>query len=214
MATALMPHAFSHVAIAWRSAVLPPNWRTGSASRSAGTQTMCISEWTSMPAASGLTTWSGAVEAGTGRRTERSAARADGFGSFGFLGFFGFLGSSGTSWGTTMDLSGWGGHRSVTTRRRAPRGVAGTLRVSPTGSIPWRVAPPWQVTNDKVEPPRARLRCGQDAPEEKRPLTRDAGDQGRGAPRSEPEGNEQQFTGRQGAAAGGSTASLARQACR
>jgi hypothetical protein len=63
-----------------------------------------------MPAASGLTTWSGAVEAGTGRWTERSAARADGFGSFGFLGFFGsfgLLGSSGTSWGTTMDLSGW-----------------------------------------------------------------------------------------------------------
>ena len=99
--------------------------------------------------------------------------------------------------------------RCVTTRRRAPRGVAGTLRVSPTGSIPWRVAPAWQVTNDKVEPPRARLRCGQDAPEEKRPLTRDAGDQGKGAPRSEPEGNEQQFTGRQGAAAGGSGASLA-----
>ena len=112
MATVLMPQAFSHAAIAWRSAVLPPNWRTGSASRSAGTQTMCISEWTSMPAASGLTTWSGAVEAGTGRWTERSAARADGFGSFGFLGFFGFfgfLGSSGSSWGTTMDLSGWGG---------------------------------------------------------------------------------------------------------
>ena len=54
---------------------------------------MCMSEWTSIPAASGLMTWSGAVEAGTGTRTERSAARADGFGfGFGFLGFLGFFG--------------------------------------------------------------------------------------------------------------------------
>jgi hypothetical protein len=50
-----------------------------------------------MPAASGLTTWSGAEEEGTGRRTERSAARADGFGSFGFLGPFGFVGFLGPS---------------------------------------------------------------------------------------------------------------------
>ena len=62
-----------------------------------------------MPAALGLTTWSGAVEAGTGRGTDRSrgvAARAGCFGSAVSFGFLGLLGCFGSSLGTTMDLSG------------------------------------------------------------------------------------------------------------
>ena len=59
-----------------------------------------------------------------------------------------------------------------TTRGRVPRGVSETFEVSPTGSIPRRENPAWQVANDKVEASRAMLPCGQEAPEEKRPLTR------------------------------------------
>ena len=55
--------------------------------------------------------------------------------------------------------------------RREPRGVSGTLEVSPTGSIPRRENPAWQVTNDKVEASRAMLLVGQEAPECVRPLT-------------------------------------------
>ena len=47
-----------------------------------------------------------------------------------------------------------------TTRRREPRGVRGRLGVSPTGSIPRRENPAWQVANDKVEASRAKLRFG------------------------------------------------------
>ena len=59
-----------------------------------------------------------------------------------------------------------------TTRRREPRGVSGTFEVSPTGSIPRRENPAWQVTNDKVEASRAMLFVGQKAPTCQRPLTR------------------------------------------
>src|SRR5271157_5020007 len=58
-----------------------------------------MSECTSIPAASGLMTWS-AAEAGTGTGSERSR---DFLGLAGFLGLVGFLGSS---FGTTMDVSG------------------------------------------------------------------------------------------------------------
>ena len=47
-----------------------------------------------------------------------------------------------------------------TTRRREPRGVSGTLEVSPTGSIPHRENPARQVANDKVEASRARVETG------------------------------------------------------
>ena len=40
-------------------------------------------------------------------------------------------------------------------------GYRGRLEVSPTGSIPCRENPAWQVTNDKVEASRAMLRFGQ-----------------------------------------------------
>src|SRR5208282_3590027 len=63
-------------------------------SRSAGTQTICMSECTSIPAASGLMTWSAAAEAGTGTGSDLSRD---------FLGLAGFLG---LSFGTTMDVSG------------------------------------------------------------------------------------------------------------
>ena len=52
----MTPHCFSQSAIACRSQVLAPKRRTGSGSRSAGTQTMCMSECTSMPAACGCWT--------------------------------------------------------------------------------------------------------------------------------------------------------------
>src|SRR5262245_25724665 len=77
MAIVVTPHSASHSAMAVRSQELAPKRRTfggGPAvsrtaleTRSAGTQTMCMSEWTSMPAALGLT--SGIVGcAGGGRR--------------------------------------------------------------------------------------------------------------------------------------------------
>ena len=59
-----------------------------------------------------------------------------------------------------------------TTRRREPRGVSGTLEVSPTGSIPHRENPARQVANDKVEASRAMLSVGLEAPECVRPRTR------------------------------------------
>src|SRR5262245_29517759 len=66
MATVVTPHSASQSAMARRSQELAPKRRTfaGSAAasaaaedtRSAGTQTMCISAWTSIPAAFGLST--------------------------------------------------------------------------------------------------------------------------------------------------------------
>ncbi len=46
------------------------------------------------------------------------------------------------------------------------------LEVSPTGSMPRRENPAWQVANDKVEASRAKLHLGQEAPKGIRPLTR------------------------------------------
>ena len=75
--------------------------------------------------------------------------------------------------GTTMDVSfGWGMLVVKQQRRRVPRGVSGTFEVSPTGSIPRRENPAWQVANDKVEASRAMLTHGQEAPKDIRPLTR------------------------------------------
>ena len=59
-----------------------------------------------------------------------------------------------------------------TTRRRVPRGVSGTFRSLPNGINTTPGKPGRQVTNDKVEASRAMLPYGQEAPEEKRPLTR------------------------------------------
>src|SRR5437899_3457321 len=67
MATVVTPHAANHSAMAVRSQEFAPNWRmfAGKSSdapsawgntRLAGTQTMCMSECTSMPAALGLRT--------------------------------------------------------------------------------------------------------------------------------------------------------------
>src|SRR5271157_408040 len=67
-------------------------------------------------------------------------------------------------------IRGWGRYR--TSRLRVPRGVSGTFEVSPTGSIPRREDPTWQVTKDKVEASRTMLRCGQGAPKGIRPRTR------------------------------------------
>jgi hypothetical protein len=48
-----------------------------------------------------------------------------------------------------------------TTRRREPRGGSCTIAVSPTGSIPCRENPAWQVTNDKDQASRTKLTLGQ-----------------------------------------------------
>src|SRR6516165_4245713 len=66
MATVVTPHSASQSAMAVRSQELAPNertfagapaaWAGAGATRSAGTHTMCMSEWTSMPAALGLRT--------------------------------------------------------------------------------------------------------------------------------------------------------------
>ena len=78
---------------------MAPNCRTGLVSRSAGTQTMCMLECTSIPAASGLMTVSPAVEARTGTGIDLSG---ECLGLVDFLGLAGFFGS----WlGTTTDVS-------------------------------------------------------------------------------------------------------------
>ena len=87
-----------------------------------------------------------------------------------------------------------------TTRRREPRGVSGTLEVSPTGSIPHRENPARQVANDKVEASRAKLHLGQEAPKGIRPLTRVAVKQHKDKQRQEPDPPQPKFTGREGAA--------------
>ena len=94
-----------------------------------------------------------------------------------------------------------------TTRRREPRGVSGTLEVSPTGSIPHRENPARQVANDKVEASRAKLHLGQEAPKGIRPLTRVAVQQHKDKQRQEPDPPQPKFTGREGAAKGGSMGS-------
>jgi hypothetical protein len=91
-----------------------------------------------------------------------------------------------------------------TTRRREPRGVSGTFEVSPTGSIPRRETPAWQVANDKVEASRAMLLVGHEAPEGGRPLTRVAVKQSKDREGKELDSPKPEFTGREGAAEGGS----------
>ena len=73
------------------------------------------------------------------------------------------------------------------TKCRVPRGVSGTLKVSPTGSIPRRENPAWQVTKEKVEASRAMLIRGQEAPGEIRPQTRDTRAESKGKQRREPD---------------------------
>jgi hypothetical protein len=65
--------------------------------------------------------------------------------------------------------------------------------------------PGWQVTNDKVEASRAMLCVGHEAPVDLRPLTRVAVRYSRDNPKRQPDPPEPQFTGREGAAGGGST---------
>ena len=48
-----------------------------------------------------------------------------------------------------------------TPRCREPRGGSLTIAVSPTGSIPCRENPAWQVTNDKDQASRTKLTLGQ-----------------------------------------------------
>ena len=91
---------------------------------------------------------------GDGMATSDATWRA----SAGFLGLLGFFGSSGI--GTTMDVSGSRVREVKAIRRRATRGVSGTIEVSPTGSIPRRGNPAWQVAKDKVEASRAMLPSG------------------------------------------------------
>src|SRR5271167_1090487 len=117
-------------------------------------------------------TLSAAAETGTGTASDLSRdflCLAAVLGLPAVLGLVGFLGCS---LGTTMDVSGSRMRVLKTTRRREPRGVSGTFEVSPTGSIPRRENPAWQVANYKVEASRAKLHFGQEAPEGIRPLTR------------------------------------------
>src|SRR5262245_35214418 len=114
MATVVTPHPFNQSAMAWRSQELAPNRRTcagkapgspstGGPTHSAGTQTMCMSEWTSMPAAWGLRM----VRAGGCARGGR-----DGLGA-------GLPGAAERlRWlMVSLTLGGWGEHS-----RREPRG--------------------------------------------------------------------------------------------
>src|ERR1035438_4313594 len=120
-ATVFTPHFVNHAAISRRSAVLAPKCRTGLASRSAGTQTMCMSEWTSIPAASGLMRLSPADEAGTGTGSDLSRGLLD---LVGFRRLVDFLGSS---FGTTMDVLRFADGDGETTKRREPRGGFGDV---------------------------------------------------------------------------------------
>ena len=85
---------------------------------------MCMLEWTSIPAASGLMTCSAAFEAGMGMGNDRSGA------SLGLVGFLRLARFFGSSFGTTMEVSGWRMRVGKTTGRREPRGDR------ETGSLP------------------------------------------------------------------------------
>src|SRR6516162_3591203 len=133
--------------MASRSHVLAPKRRTGSGSRSAGTQTMCMSEWTSMPAAWGC--WMVSVT-GWARGARETGWRAA--------------------------LAAFDGHgerlrwlMATTTFRKSGVKIAGAgqegnrdYALSPTGSTPRRA--PGRVTNDRVAASRARLNDGHAAP--------------------------------------------------
>ena len=100
-----------------------------------------------------------AAETGTGTASDLSRdflCLAAILGLAAVLGLIGFLGCSLV---TTMDVSGSRMRVLKTTRPRAKR-VLGTFEVFPTGIIPRRENPAWQVANDKVEASRARLQLG------------------------------------------------------
>ena len=134
-----------------------------------------------------------------------------------FLGWVGFLGSLvgflGFSSGTTMDVSGSRMRGGETTKRRAPRGVSGTLEVSPTGSIPRRENPAGKSPMTRSKPLWATLRYGQGAPKGIRPRTRVTRPRSEGKRRSKPD-LDRKFTGREGAAEGGMIGFAVLQACK
>src|SRR5687767_13567015 len=166
MATVVTPHSASQSAMAARSQELAPNRRTwpgppavAAGTRSAGTQTMCMSEWTSMPAAFGLST---GIAGGRTRGVRRP-------------GFDG--GRPGGDPGRARSVARFGRLMGSAPRRgtgrRAPaqdeRGSGGNA-LSPTGSTPRRR--PRRVANDGVAASRARLYDGHEAPVGSRPRTR------------------------------------------
>jgi hypothetical protein len=69
IATVLIRHAINQSANAYRSSVNVPNLRTGSSSRSSGTETQCSCEPASTPAAWGLTSVNGPIIFLLDRRT-------------------------------------------------------------------------------------------------------------------------------------------------
>ncbi len=73
----------------------------------------------------------------------------------------------------------------------------------PNGISTSRENPAWQVTNDKVEASRAMLTHGHEAPECKRPLTRDTVEDNKGKTDFKTRSPNPKFTGREGAAGGG-----------
>ena len=134
-------------------------------SRSAGTQTICMLEWTSIPAASGLTTLSPADEAGTGTGSDLSR---DFLGAAGFLGFLGFFGCS---FGNTMDASGWRVRVVKQQGAASQEGYRGRLKSPQRDQHHAGKNQVWRVANDKVEASRATLTIGHEAPAYVRPLT-------------------------------------------
>ena len=89
----------------------------------------------------------------------------------------------------------------------------GRLEVSPTGSIPRRENPAWQVANDKVEASRAKLRFGQEAPKGIRPRTRVTRPQCEGKRRSKPDLSTQSSRDARAPTKVARYVSLALQAC-
>ncbi len=73
----------------------------------------------------------------------------------------------------------------------------------PNGISTSRENPAWQVTNDKVEASRAMLTHGHEAPEYERPLTHGTVEQNKRTTDVETSPPNPKFTGRRGAAEGG-----------
>src|SRR5271157_2061714 len=92
-------------------------------------------------------------------------------------------------------------------------GYRGRLEVSPTGSIPCRENPAWQVTKDKVEASRAMLCCGLGAPKGIRPRTRVTRPQSEGKQREEQDLPTQSSRAARGPPKAARYVSLALQAC-
>src|ERR1700722_5354187 len=155
-------------------------------------------EWTSIPAASGLTRLSSGDEAGTGMASDLSG---DFLGLAGFLGFLGFFGSS---FGTTMDASGWRMWTVKPQGATSQEGYRGRLKSPQRDQYHAGKTRNSKSPMTRSMPLGPRFEPGKKHQRDGRPLTRVAVRQCKGTNPYEPDPLDPEFTGSEGAARGGS----------